>query len=313
MSEFVDRALVYHSQAGGNGPLWRELLRGGFDASVDFTGRDRSALMTLVAHAPRRLTSLSALRGTGGGWRRLCYNLTSQDNVRSLHTVDHYLHTVANLGIPGASGGAEVSPYPTLCVPWDAAERARECLALQRVLPGHDFIAVHPGTARPEKYWSAERWARVIDFCQLELGVLCVLTGGRGDPVEEDHLARIRAVLTRPCVDLGGKLDLLTLTAVLGSAKLVLGVDSGPMHLAAAASRRPQIVLFGPTNPFHWRPRHPGGLVLQAGHGDHPLSAPNDFSERSTRAPMEAISTDAVINCIKNLPTPASPLPADAS
>jgi len=39
-------------------------------------------------------------------------------------------------------------------------------------------------------------------------------------------------------------------------------VDSAPMHLASA-SRTPQVILFGPTNPFHWRPRESPALILQ--------------------------------------------------
>lgn len=306
MAGLVDEALVYSPRGGNNQALWGGLLRGGFEASVDFTGRDRSALMTLAAHAPRRLTSRSLLRH--GGWRRVCYNVTSEDNVRSRHTVDHYLDYVAALGLPvPEQSAAGVIPSPVLRVPPATREQALERLAAHGIRPGDGFVVVHPGTARTEKYWVAERWARVIDYCQNELGRPCVLTGGRGDPEEDAHLAQIRASLDqlgRPCAaDLSGQLNLLTLTAVLAEAALVLGVDSGPMHLAAAVGgkKRPQVVLFGPTNPFHWRPRHPGGLVLQAGHGDRPLSAPGDFNEHCPRAPVDAISTEAVIGCIKEI------------
>ena len=306
MADFVDAALVYRSStAWSNQSLWWKLLRGGFDASIDFTGRDRSALMTVAGYAHRRLTARSALRG-GSSWRRYCYNITAENTVRSRHTVDHYLDYAAALGMTATPTMSFDEPVaqPILHVPPAAAARARELLAQHRIVPGDDFVVVHPGTARPEKYWVPERWARVIDFCQDTLGRPCVLTGGRGDAEEDAHLAAIRAALSRPPrADLSGQLDLLTLTAVLAGAGLVLGVDSGPMHLAAAG-RRPQIVLFGPTNPFHWRPRHPGGLVLHAGHGDRPLSAPGDFAERCARTPVDAISTDALIACIKGLPTP---------
>ena len=59
LGDCVDASLIYRRGGtdGGNGALWRRLLRGGFDASVDFTGRDRSALMTLAAHAPRRVVA----------------------------------------------------------------------------------------------------------------------------------------------------------------------------------------------------------------------------------------------------------------
>ena len=164
---------------------------------------------------------------------------------------------------------------------------------------GGNFIVIHPGSARNEKYWLPERWAEVIAFCQSEPGRRCVLTGGK-DPFEQANTSRASTTLWdgQTCADLSGQLDLPTLAAVLAEASLFVGVDSGPMHLAAAW-RRPQIVLFGPTNPFHWRPRHALARVLQAGHGDAPV---REFADRTPGGPMDLISTRAVIDCIKTLP-----------
>ena len=293
MPDLVDEALVYHTRGAGNSALWKRVWQARFDACVDFTGRDRSALLTLASRAPLRITSASLLRR--GGWRRLCYNAVTAAPVRSRHTVDHYRDYLAPLA---CSAAADVSPEsPVLRVPAEATEHATRALAAVGIGPNDDFAVVHPGTARAEKYWVPERWAAVIAFCQEALGRRCVLTGGQHDPGEQAHLAAIRAALGsrgQSCADLAGQLDLATLTAVLTRARLVLGVDSGPMHLAAAF-QRPQIVLFGPTNPFHWRPRHPHALVLRAGHGDAPR---REFLERSPGAPMDQISTQAVIDCI---------------
>ena len=291
----VDAMLVYRSQ-GGNRTLWKQIWRGGFDACVDFTGRDRSALMTLVSRAAIRVIARPALRKSR--WRRLCYNAVADAPVRSRHTVDHYLDHLAPLQplLPSALPD-DPAAGPVLHLSPEAAARAAQTLAAHHIGANEEFFVVHPGSARPEKYWRPERWAEVIAFCQGTLQRRCVLTGGSGDPTEIAHLACLRtalATLGQSCVDLTGQLDLTTLAAVLSRARLFLGVDSGPVHLAAAW-RRPQIVLFGPTNPFHWRPRHPGGLVLQAGHGDVPV---REFAERSPGGPLDLISTRAVIDCI---------------
>ena len=292
MTASVDGALVYHARGSSNATLWRKVWSGGFDACVDFTGRDRSALLALLSRAPVRSTADSLLRR--GGWRRLCYNAVTPAPVRSRHTVDHYLDFLAPLGLPP---GEPPATTPVLHLPDEFRARAADLLAAAGIGTQEPFVVVHPGTARTEKYWLPERWAEVIVFCQRQLGRRCVLTGGRHDPEEQAHLAATRAALAdrgETCVDLAGQLDLSTLTAVLARASLVLGVDSGPMHLAAAFPR-PQIVLFGPTNPFHWRPRHPRAFVLRAGHGDLPL---RDFPERSPGAVLDGISTRAVIDCI---------------
>ena len=309
LGDSVDDSLIY--RRAGNGALWRRLLTGPrFDAVVDFTGRDRSALLTLASRTPRRIIAQPLLRGSW--WRPWVYNEAVDVSVRSRHTVDFYLDYLAPLGIPVDFTGEPASP--TLRLPADATTRADALLAEAGIAPGQPFVVVHPGTARPEKYWLPERWAEVIRACQDDFGLPVVLTGGKNDPFENEHLARLRSALSSfvirhssfnpppsafrlPTSDLSGRLDLLTLSAVLARAALVLGVDSGPMHLAAAF-RRPQIVLFGPTNPYHWRPRHPDARVLRAGQGDAPLTT---FAERSPGAPMDAISTEAVIACIRQI------------
>ena len=294
----VDTPLIYRS-SGGNRALWRHLWDHQFDACVDFTGRDRSALMTLASRAKTRIVARPALRK--GRWRRFCYNAVVDAPVRSRHTVDHYLDHLAPLGLSSVAP-ASVPAGPILRIPPEASARAAEILATHGIGANDAFFVVHPGSARPEKYWLPDRWAEVITHCQRELQRRCVLTGGRGDPIEDHHLARLRVALAernQTCVDLAGQLDLATLTAVLARASLFLGVDSGPMHLAAACNR-PQIVLFGPTNPFHWRPRHAGCLILQAGHGDAPV---HEFAARSPGGPLDLISTRAVIDCITTAST----------
>jgi ADP-heptose:LPS heptosyltransferase len=70
------------------------------------------------------------------------------------------------------------------------------------------------------------------------------------------------------------------------------------MHLAAA-TQTPQVVLFGPTNPFHWRPRESPALILQ-GESASPLS---EFSPGRPRFAMSQISTEAVISAMDSLPS----------
>ncbi len=292
LAGLVDHSLVYRPR--GNWRVWQAVLRGGFDVCVDFTSSDRSALLALASRARRRVIARSALRRSR--WRRFCYNTFVEAPVRSRHTTDFYLDHVAPALGQAADGAMDAALAPILRLPSEAVQRAQALLAARGIGAGADFIVIHPGSARPEKYWVPERWAEVIDYCQGTLGRSVVLTGSGGDAFETAHLARIHAHCRQPCADLSGQLDLLTLAAVLAQAALFIGVDSGPMHLAASF-RRPQIVLFGPTNPFHWRPRQPECLVLQAGQGDLPMA---EFRERSPGAPLDAISTAAVISCIRH-------------
>jgi ADP-heptose:LPS heptosyltransferase len=97
-------------------------------------------------------------------------------------------------------------------------------------------------------------------------------------------------------VDLSGQLDLLTLAGVIEEARLLVTVDSAPMHLASA-SRTPQVILFGPTNPFHWRPRNSPAAIL-FGNSAEPK---RHFQCDEEKRPMNDISTAAVIDAIGSM------------
>jgi ADP-heptose:LPS heptosyltransferase len=113
---------------------------------------------------------------------------------------------------------------------------------------------------------------------------------------EREHIAAIVAGSRTAAIDLSGKTDLLSLAAVVQRARLLLTVDSAPMHFAAAF-HTPQIALFGPTNPLHWRPLSANAVVLQ-GETGVPLS---EFAPKQRRMAMNLISTEAVINAMENL------------
>ena len=122
-----------------------------------------------------------------------------------------------------------------------------------------------------------------------------MLSGGTSAP-ERRHLAAIRERLQIPVVDLSGQLDLLSLAGVIEQARLLVTVDSAPMHLASA-SKTPQVILFGPTNPFHWRPRNSPAAIL-FGNSPEPK---RDFQYDEGKRPMKDISTAAVIDAIGSM------------
>jgi ADP-heptose:LPS heptosyltransferase len=184
------------------------------------------------------------------------------------------------------------NPAIQLNLPDWAPRKARQLLEEAKA-PGGPFILVHPGTARPEKYWPAARWAEVIAWCEEHLQMPCVLSGS-ADGHEQNHLDTIRKALPSAAGrDLSGRLDLLTLAALTKAASLVLTVDSAPMHLAGAFGT-PQVALFGPTNPFHWRPRHENAIVIQS----QGPATPPEFRPQHPGGPMTEISTQMVIDAI---------------
>jgi predicted lipopolysaccharide heptosyltransferase III len=268
------------------------IAQGGFDYCIDFTRNDRSAFLVLLSRARKRIVSFRIkMRST---FRARFYNEFVPHRMRDMHTADYHLALLAPLGIENASAAIQLK------LPENARSTADELLEAHNIRK--QFVIFHPGSARSEKFWNAQRWAEVIDYAGAHHDLDLVLTGGPS-PLEQTHLDDIKSKVRHPVVDLSGKTDLLTLAALIARARLLITVDSAPMHLAAA-TRTPQVILFGPTNPFHWRPRESLALILQ-GESTSPMT---EFVPKQPRIPMKQISTQTVIDAMETLlSAPATP------
>ena len=262
---------------------WMEIRQAGFDCVVDFTRNDRSAWLTFLSGAPQRIVS-DRLK-IKSKIRLRFYNEFVDCAMKQMHTADYYLALLQPLGISATAND------PLLELPAAAQQRASSVIADQ--IRHQSFVIFHPGSARVEKFWEPERWADIIEFAANELGVFPVLSGGSTE-LERAHLTAIREKLHTTVLDLSGQLDLLSLAALIEYARLLVTVDSAPMHLASAAGT-PQVILFGPTNPFHWRPRKSPAAIL-FGESPEPL---HHFQSREAKRPMKQISTAAVINAMR--------------
>lgn len=277
----VDDSLVFNRK-GGNGAFWRKLIFASFDVCLDFTGDDRSAFFSILSKSHKRVTFQSVGKSR---LRPVFYNTFVDSSIRENHTVDHHLHLLRALRI------VTRDVRFALDLPEWSHKKAQQLLDESGV--AGPFAMVHPGTSRPEKYWSAGRWAEVIGFCKNGLRLPCILTGG-SETFEIEHIANIGT--NTDFHDLCGRTDLLTLAALVQRARLLLSVDSVTMHLGAVFGT-PQVALFGKTNPFHWRPRHEKAIVIQAG---QPQPNPG-FKPHHDCAPMTEISTEQVIGAIRLL------------
>jgi ADP-heptose:LPS heptosyltransferase len=256
-----------------------------FDCCIDFTQNDRSALLTFLSGAKRRVVS-RRLRNNSKKRGRI-YNELVDVRLIAMHTLDYNLGLLAPLGINDSS------PKLQLNVPPSAHDRARLLLQTHKI--DNEFVVFHPGSARAEKFWEVERWADVIERTREKWDVGAVITGGKWR-FEQEHIDSIKSRLPDGIVDLSGQTDLLSLAALIAQARLLVTVDSAAMHLAATQGT-PQVALFGPTNPFHWRPRQSPALIL---HGASPVPV-TDFAPKRERLPMKQISTEGVFNAMDSL------------
>jgi ADP-heptose:LPS heptosyltransferase len=280
----IDEALVL-KRGAGSFTIARKLRSGQFDCAVDFTQNDRSGWLSFASRAPRRIASAQWKRKRK--LRARFYNEFVSCAMKEMHTIDYNLALLEPLGITGASA------QPKLEIPQKARDHAG--ILIRNELRDRPFAIFHPGSTRAEKFWEPERWARVIALARNELHLQPVLSRGNST-LEREHAAEIRWHLTVPIFDFTDRLDLLTLAALIARARFLVTVDSAPMHLASA-TQTPQVVLFGPTNPFHWRPRTSPAAIL---FGE---SRSYDFQRRAPKYPMNRISTESVIDAIRLMHT----------
>lgn len=213
--------------------LVRVLRRRRLDAAVIFTSFHQSPLpMALL------------LRLAGAPW----IGAISEDYPGSLLDLRHRLSDdlpepernlslVAAAGFAADPGGARLAVRRPLPEPptW---------------LPDRPYVVLHPGAAVPARRPSPET-SRGFVAALVAAGWPVVVTGSTA---ERPLTAAVAGEAGNEAIDLGGRLRLAELAAVLDRAAVVVMPNTGPAHLAAAVGT-PVVSLFAPVVPFdRWGP-----------------------------------------------------------
>jgi lipopolysaccharide heptosyltransferase II len=111
-------------------------------------------------------------------------------------------------------------------------------------------IAVHPGAGAAVKLWRVEGWAAVADALAQETGAPVLLTGSQAEQTLCGEIARRMKTSAQV---MAGQTTLDQLAALFARCQLVLGPDSGPLHLAVAVGA-PTVHLYGPVDKATFGP-----------------------------------------------------------
>ncbi len=222
--------------------LRRELRAAEYDVCVDLQGAIKSAAVGKMAGAKRFVGMERPREGLAArlyGTRVVC-------------SAEHVIEQACEL-VSAAVGGA-IEPAPVkLPVETDAEGWCTASLA--RLGVQERFILLAPGAGWGAKQWGAERYGELAaKMRQAGFGVLVNSTPGGPDAELAQAVARA-----------GGGHPLSStvaqLVALTRRADLVIGGDTGPVHLAAALGR-PTLALFGPTDPRRNGPDFPGARAI---------------------------------------------------
>ncbi|CCW30448.1 putative lipopolysaccharide heptosyltransferase III [Xenorhabdus nematophila] len=266
--------------------LLKTLRQQGYDLVINLADQWRSAFITRFTGASIRL-ALDYPKRQNWKWRFFHTQVVSTDDHDSLHIVEQNLSILKPLQLKSLITKVTMS-YGNGDLQW-----------IKKTLTQHHFseryIVIQPTSRWFFKCWDEKKMAEVITLLQKD-GYSIIITSGP----DKRELEMIKTILSycpddkKNILSLAGELTLPKLAALINYAKLFIGVDSVPMHMAAALST-PCIALFGSSKLTFWKPWQAIGDVIWAGdYGNIPH--PDDIKTHTNERYLDLIPVEAVIS-----------------
>jgi len=247
----------------------------GYDCTIDFQGLLKSAFFAYLSGAPVRI-----------GWERdflresvSRFFYTEVVTPKRIHIIDQQMELLKPLGID-PNWETEVRLQPG-----DATRRS-----VQQKLGGlTDYILINPGGNWTTKCWEPERYGKLA-LRLMNDGHPVVVTCGPG---EEELVRRLMRTAGRGVHEVQTNLE--ELIALSEAARLFVGGDTGPMHLAAIIGV-PTVAIFGPTDPVRNGPYYERTAVVRS-----PLSHTSYSHVNAPDPGLMAITVDEVMGAVEKV------------
>ena len=271
--------------------LVRVLRRERFDVAIIGHRNPFFAILSRLGGIRRRI---------GFGARKSVFLTDAIRFQPTKHEVDRYLDLIGALGIPALETRTEILPRS------DEVENVRHVLSRWNINAGDLVVGIlpaggeNPGTKMPIKRWNPGMYAFLCEKLMSEFSSKILLIGG---PADREYNQKIleqvsgREALMR---NIAGDLSIRALPALLQRLNLVIGGDSGPMHLAAAV-RTPTLFLFGPSDPRLVAPRQPNSIFLWKSVYCSPCYTPETVMERRNYRDGEFLCRTGTHECLESL------------
>ena len=231
----VDEFLVFDSRRARAWPgMLREVRRKRFDLVIDLQRILKSGVITCATGSKVRL-GFDRARCKEASW--LFTNFQLAPNRNPGVTLEQYLEFADWLELPSAPVRWDL-PFEPVDRP-SGPGRA-----------GETRVIVNIGASKPANRWYPERWAELCGRLQRELDLSVHLIGSSEDrAIADEVLARSSAAIA----DRVGRLSLKQTAGLIRTARLFIGCDTGPLHIAAALET-PCVALFGASDPSRTGP-----------------------------------------------------------
>lgn len=238
------KTLGLTSRIAAEWALFSRLRRRGYDLLIHLTEHGRGAWLARTLGCGKAVAP--GYRSKSKLWKKSFTHRYSMPLNARRHMVELNLDALRRIGVQPA-----VEERRLTLVAGHAAEAEADAVLGEQNLQAGGFLHVHPTSRWQFKCWPPLQVAQMLDALAAQ-GHRLVITAA---PVQEEaeFVAQVLAnVRTKP-VDLSGRLSLKGLAALSAKSRLFIGVDSAPMHIAAAMGR-PVVALFGPSGEAEWGP-----------------------------------------------------------
>jgi heptosyltransferase I len=277
MIEGIDTVIPLRKTAGGYVSCIRRLRKMGYSCAIDFQGLYKSAVLARFSGAGRRVGRDRASARESGA---------ASFYTQRVHPAGRHIAEM-NLSLAESAGAAAGPMRFPLCVPESTIQSVHETLLREGI---GEFMVVSPGGGWKSKCWPAERYGALCAELWRRHGLCAVINVGPN----EAQLAQEVIRAAGPAKTLAFSPSLKELAALLTQAKLVVGADTGPLHLAAALGAR-NVALFGPTDPARNGPL-PRSLVLRSILAAESADARGAYERGDAYSPeMLALSVEQVL------------------
>ena len=213
-------------------PFRHELRARKYDVALDLQGLFKSAAIVAQSGAKLRLGTTNMREGSA------YVSHPIKGAHASGHIVERYLDVARALGCR-----VDEVRFPVAVSPAEAAS-ADALLAAEGVHEDNRFAVLAIGANWPNKRWPVKYFAVLADWLYSEKLIPVLVGGGR---LDESLVRDIEALTEVPPVNLVGHTSLKKLAHIFKRADLVLGGDTGPVHLAAGLGTK-TVMLMGPTD-----------------------------------------------------------------
>jgi len=210
-----------------------------YDIVINLTEGDRGALIAIFSGAKKKY-SFKPRKGLLSYLKLFDDYGEESDNI---HTVDRDLQFLKFLGLQ--------VHYRNVDIFWSEQDEDKVNSLLEEYSV-EQYIHIHPVSRWMYKCWEDNRMAKLIDFISKESDFKVVLTGSPSE-IEKEHIRLILEQCDSSPINLSGFLTLNQLAYLSSLSKLFFGVDTAPMHIAAAVGTK-VFAIFGASSPVIWGP-----------------------------------------------------------